>query len=88
MELVPYALNKIGLRGQFQMVFACDNYRPCRKLIRQCHRNGTKPKLAIACTIDTGSRAVTQKTSEIALGEVGKPRVRPRVAQVSLFARH
>ena len=44
MELVPYALNRIGLRGQFQMAFVCENYSPCRKLIRQCHRNATKPR--------------------------------------------
>jgi hypothetical protein len=44
MELVPYALNRIGFRGQFQMAFACDNYRLRRKLIRQCHRKATRPK--------------------------------------------
>lgn len=44
MELVPYALDRIGLRGQFQMAFVCENYGPCRSLIRQCHRKATKPR--------------------------------------------
>ena len=45
MELVPYALNAIGLRGHFQMSFVCEKDRQCRKLIRQCHRKATKPRL-------------------------------------------
>ena len=45
MELVPYALNAIGLRGHFQMSFVCEKGRQCRKLIRQCHRKATKPRL-------------------------------------------
>ena len=45
MELVPYALNAIGLRGHFQMSFVCENDRQCRKFIRQCHRKATKPIL-------------------------------------------
>jgi DNA (cytosine-5)-methyltransferase 1 len=58
MELVPHALNKIGLRGQFQMAFACDSYRPCRKLIRQCHRNGTKPKTILKDIVKRRSAAL------------------------------
>ena len=45
MELVPYALNAIGLRGHFQMSFVCEKDRQCRNLIRQCHRKATKPIL-------------------------------------------
>ena len=43
MELVPYALNQIGVRGNFQMLFACEKDRLCGKLIRHCHRKATKP---------------------------------------------
>ena len=45
MELAPYALNQIGLRGNFQMSFVCEKDRLCGKLIRQCHRKATKPRL-------------------------------------------
>ena len=30
MELVPYALNKIGLRRDFQMAFICERDSLCR----------------------------------------------------------
>ena len=43
LEIVPYALNKTGLRGDFQMAFICARDSLCRKLIRQCHRKATKP---------------------------------------------
>ena len=32
MELVPYALNKIGLRGYFRMAFICERDGQCRKV--------------------------------------------------------
>ena len=44
-ELVPYALNEIGLRGDFLMSLVCEKDRLCRKLIRQCHQKATKPRL-------------------------------------------
>ena len=45
MELVPYALNEIGLRGDFQMSFVCEKDLLCRKLIRQCHQKATKARV-------------------------------------------
>ena len=45
MELVSYALNAIGFRGDFQMPLFCEKDRLCRKLIRQCHQKATKPRL-------------------------------------------
>ena len=49
MELVPYALDAIGLRGHFQVSFVCEKDRQRRKLIRQCLRKATKPKLVRIC---------------------------------------
>ena len=44
-ELVPYALNAIGLRGHFRMSFVCEKDCQCRKLIRQRHRKATETRL-------------------------------------------
>jgi hypothetical protein len=43
MELVPYALRAMGLRGDFEMAFVCERDPHCRKLIAQCHRRSSKP---------------------------------------------
>jgi DNA (cytosine-5)-methyltransferase 1 len=43
MELVPYALRAMGLRGDFEMAFVCERDPHCRKLIEQCHRRSSKP---------------------------------------------
>ena len=58
MELVPYALNKIGLRGYFRMAFICERDGQCRKLIRPCHRTTTKPRQVVKDVVKRKSEAL------------------------------
>ena len=66
MELVPYALNKIGLRGYFRMALICERDGQCRKLIRQCHRTATKPGKVFKDVVKQKSQALPDHDVHIA----------------------
>ena len=45
LEPLPYALDNLGLAGQYRMVAACEVDRACRRVIRMCHQGHARPKL-------------------------------------------